>query len=72
MYRTCNFLKYFTRNFVFDKELYELKLEVPYTCCDQPFILVLVESDLDVYTFFGITSQESIPLCVPIKKCSNL
>ena len=47
-----------------DKELYGLKLEVPYTCGDQPFTPVLVESDLGVRAFLGVTSQERIPLCV--------
>ena len=52
-----------------DKELYGLKLEVPYTCGDQPFAPVLVESDLGVRAFLGVTSQERIPLCVtPVKK----
>ena len=52
-----------------DKQMYELKLEVPYTCGDQPFTPVHVESDLGVRAFLGVTPKERLVVCVtPVKK----
>ena len=57
------------KELIVDKQMYGLKLEVPYTCGDQPFTLVHVEGDLGVRAFLGVTSKERLALCVtPVKK----
>ena len=55
--------------FQVDREVYELKLEVPYVCGDQPFAPVQLKNDRQVRVFLGISLKERPVLCViPVKK----
>ena len=43
--------------FQVDREVYELKLEVPYVCGDQPFAPVQLRNDRQVRVFLGIVRK---------------